>query len=372
LLDRFAPRAHGVPPPVARERVSLLLATDLLSEGVNLQDASVVVHLDLPWNPARLAQRLGRVRRPGGAADVASYLMAPPARAALLLRAEERLRAKLARAEGTIGRSLDVLPRLVAGSGDAAAPCARRDTNADDDERPLAAAELFGEIDRMLGAWRRTSSGRNAAPAHDARDDPSPVCAAVSAPEGGWLAALDDGRLVAALEHEGHSRNATEAPRTVARALALAAGPARVPRDAERTAAERELAEWLTNDRALRACALDAATSHARRRLLRLVGESVRAAPRHRLAETIAVAGEVRAALARPLPLGLERELAAIAEQRSDDWLGHAAAALASAQAPYAVRAGDREPRATAIIILGGATELPYAATTRSFYGLSQ
>ena len=64
--SRLARRGHA--QPAAHERVTLLLATDLLSEGVNLQDASVVVHLDLPWNPARLAQRLGRVRRPGGAA----------------------------------------------------------------------------------------------------------------------------------------------------------------------------------------------------------------------------------------------------------------------------------------------------------------
>jgi hypothetical protein len=72
LLARFAPVAQGASKPAERERVSLLLATDLLSEGVNLQDASIVVHLDLPWNPARLAQRLGRVRRPGGASVVRS------------------------------------------------------------------------------------------------------------------------------------------------------------------------------------------------------------------------------------------------------------------------------------------------------------
>ena len=44
LLSRFAPRAQDARSPEARERVTLLLATDLLSEGVNLQDASVVVH----------------------------------------------------------------------------------------------------------------------------------------------------------------------------------------------------------------------------------------------------------------------------------------------------------------------------------------
>jgi hypothetical protein len=169
----------------------------------------------------------------------------------------------------------------------------------------------------------------------------------------GWLAALDDGRLVAALAYDRCPRIATESARAVARALALAAGPARMPCDAERITAERELAEWLAKDRALRACALDAVTSPARRRLLQLVGESGRAAPRHRLAETVAVAGEVRAALAHPLPLGLERELAAIPDDRSDEWLRQAAAALASAPAARAARDDTREPRATALILLG-------------------
>ena len=40
----------------------VLIATDLLSEGLNLQDAARVVHYDLPWSPARLAQRVGRMR----------------------------------------------------------------------------------------------------------------------------------------------------------------------------------------------------------------------------------------------------------------------------------------------------------------------
>src|SRR5690606_12398287 len=65
LLARFAPRAQGVRPAGKAEDVRLLLSTDLLSEGVNLQDANVVVHLDLPWTAARLAQRVGRVVRHG-------------------------------------------------------------------------------------------------------------------------------------------------------------------------------------------------------------------------------------------------------------------------------------------------------------------
>src|SRR6202022_665380 len=110
LLARFAPVAQHARSHAPHETVTLLLATDLLSEGVNLQDATVVVHLDLPWNPARLAQRVGRVRRPGGAGTVRTYLLAPPTSAAVLLDANARLRRKLEAAERIVGTSIPVLP----------------------------------------------------------------------------------------------------------------------------------------------------------------------------------------------------------------------------------------------------------------------
>ena len=62
--------------------VRFLIATDLLSEGVNLQEASVVIHLDLPWTAARVEQRIGRLARMGSRhARVMSYTVNPPARA---------------------------------------------------------------------------------------------------------------------------------------------------------------------------------------------------------------------------------------------------------------------------------------------------
>ena len=51
---------------LAKEKVRVLVATDCLSEGVNLQEHfNAVVHYDLPWNPNRLEQRIGRVDRYG-------------------------------------------------------------------------------------------------------------------------------------------------------------------------------------------------------------------------------------------------------------------------------------------------------------------
>ena len=48
-----------------RGKIDLLIATDLASEGLNLQRAGVVVHYDIPWNPVRLDQRNGRAHRIG-------------------------------------------------------------------------------------------------------------------------------------------------------------------------------------------------------------------------------------------------------------------------------------------------------------------
>jgi len=80
------------------DRIDLLITTDVLSEGVSLQDASVVVHLDLPWNPARMEQRVGRLRRPDSARDtIAVYACPPPASVERLLRVEDRLGLKRGR-----------------------------------------------------------------------------------------------------------------------------------------------------------------------------------------------------------------------------------------------------------------------------------
>jgi helicase-like protein/SNF2 domain-containing protein len=65
VLAAFAPHSLGVSPPPQREQVDVLLATDLIGEGLNLHDARRVIHYDLPWSPARLAQRVGRIDRLG-------------------------------------------------------------------------------------------------------------------------------------------------------------------------------------------------------------------------------------------------------------------------------------------------------------------
>ena len=107
VLRAFAPRAQGGTQPAAALETDLLIATDLLSEGLNLQDAERVVHYDLPWSPARLAQRVGRIDRLGSAhASISTVTFLPPPTLARALALEERLARKVRdqQVAGTGGR----------------------------------------------------------------------------------------------------------------------------------------------------------------------------------------------------------------------------------------------------------------------------
>ncbi len=62
ILQRFAPKAQGVRIG-PEQQLDVLLATDALSEGQNLQDADTLINVDLHWNPTRMVQRAGRLDR---------------------------------------------------------------------------------------------------------------------------------------------------------------------------------------------------------------------------------------------------------------------------------------------------------------------
>lgn len=76
--------------------IRLLIATDILAEGVELQGASVLVHADPTWTPARLEQRVGRVAREGQREQVLVTQFAIPAAADALLQMRDRLQRKSA------------------------------------------------------------------------------------------------------------------------------------------------------------------------------------------------------------------------------------------------------------------------------------
>lgn len=65
MIKRFAPFYNKVSETDRKtlEPLRILVSTDVLSEGVNLQDGTLLVNYDIHWNPVRLMQRIGRVDR---------------------------------------------------------------------------------------------------------------------------------------------------------------------------------------------------------------------------------------------------------------------------------------------------------------------
>lgn len=66
VIRRFAPYYNGADAAEAEAQggeIRVLISTDVLSEGLNLQDATRLINYDLHWNPVRLMQRIGRVDR---------------------------------------------------------------------------------------------------------------------------------------------------------------------------------------------------------------------------------------------------------------------------------------------------------------------
>lgn len=92
IVERFSPRSNQVDPPPPERQIRVLLATDVLSEGQNLQDAHIVVNYDMPWAIIRLIQRAGRVDRIGQEAEkVFCYSFFPQEGVNRVIRLRERL-----------------------------------------------------------------------------------------------------------------------------------------------------------------------------------------------------------------------------------------------------------------------------------------
>jgi superfamily II DNA or RNA helicase len=105
-LQRFAPRAHERPPPPPHQAIRVLLTTDILAEGVNLQDAGVVVHCDAPWTAALRDQRVGRCARIGSPwGHVHVYRLAPSEAIERVVRWEARVVRKAAIGARVVGRA---------------------------------------------------------------------------------------------------------------------------------------------------------------------------------------------------------------------------------------------------------------------------
>ena len=325
ILARFAPRAQNAPAPRQADRIDLLLTTDLLSEGVNLQDASVLVHLDLPWTPARLDQRVGRIARLGSTHEcVAVYAMLPPAGAERIVRVEQRLREKLGVATRAVGVAGTIIPSLTlavfAESGGAPESVTDRDcpsgSDAVDHRGTRSPAELAEAIQSVLAAWQIRAS------VQDSRSVGTPIAAAVTASVNGFIALLADSdtpRLIADL-----GTGATHDPRIVLDALRGAHGADAVLDEAAVEAALVAIARWRSDRRVHRELSVDGALrARARRSVVDRIAVITRRAPRHLRPMIAALAASARRTATARYGAGAERVLAELAEASMSDeaWL---------------------------------------------------
>ena len=103
---------------LARGEISILLCTDAASEGLNLQTASTLVNYDLPWNPMRVEQRIGRIDRINQASrtlSIRNYVISDTVEEQVY----DTLRDRIKVFEGSVGELQPILgemENLVAGS----------------------------------------------------------------------------------------------------------------------------------------------------------------------------------------------------------------------------------------------------------------
>jgi superfamily II DNA or RNA helicase len=328
-IARFAPAANHARPPAPAHRIDLLITTDLLSEGVNLQDAAAVIHLDLPWTPARIEQRIGRVARLGSPhPHTAVYAIAPPASSESLLGVDHRLRLKLHEAGRTFGLAGSILPP----------PLTTPPTTP-----PTYSATIRATLERWL-TERSEAQGVVG------------TTATVMSPRPGFIAACRISTtpyLVASLDGNPPS----DAPSTVAEALTLSeTQPQPVERDrgTEPSAyddAAAALNAWIQSRQAHHDAGVAGAPSHnhlkqhTRTTLLRRVAATIRRAPPDRRPATATLAARARKAAVTPLTAGAERLLADLALSTDVDdtkWLA-TVADFAEQHAREPTQDGDTE-----------------------------
>jgi superfamily II DNA/RNA helicase len=97
-----------------RKKASIMIATEAAAEGINLQFCSMVVNYDLPWNPQRIEQRIGRCHRYGQKYDVVVVNFLNRSNAADM-RVFELLRDKFQLFSGVFGASDEVLGVIESG-----------------------------------------------------------------------------------------------------------------------------------------------------------------------------------------------------------------------------------------------------------------
>lgn len=111
LAKRFSPKSKKASQQLMEQgELDFLFATDVLSEGQNLQDCAVIINFDLHWNPVRMIQRNGRINRLGSEFEkVHIFNMHPDENLDEYLALVERLNNKIDQIKFSIGTDQSIL-----------------------------------------------------------------------------------------------------------------------------------------------------------------------------------------------------------------------------------------------------------------------
>jgi len=112
IVRLFSPKANQHTLKSGEREIKLLVSTDVLSEGLNLQDCNRVLNYDLHWNPVRLIQRFGRVDRVGSEHEsVYAYNFLPEKAAERELDLQSKLANRIAEFNAILGMDAQVLDK---------------------------------------------------------------------------------------------------------------------------------------------------------------------------------------------------------------------------------------------------------------------
>ncbi|MBR3099638.1 MAG: helicase [Clostridia bacterium] len=106
IEDSFNPKNKGK----NNDKYDLLITTDILAEGINLHRANILINYDLPWNPTRIMQRVGRINRVGTEHErIFVFNFFPTAQSKRQMPLEERILEKLQAFHDTLGEDIKYL-----------------------------------------------------------------------------------------------------------------------------------------------------------------------------------------------------------------------------------------------------------------------
>ena len=106
IEDSFTPKFKSK----NNDKYDLLITTDVLAEGINLHRANVLINYDLPWNPTRIMQRVGRINRVGTEFErIYVFNFFPTAQSHAQIPMEDRILEKLQAFHDTLGEDIKYL-----------------------------------------------------------------------------------------------------------------------------------------------------------------------------------------------------------------------------------------------------------------------